>query len=94
MGTPYLLIDPQESLDFAHDWSDFVVEGDGISSRQWTISPLNAGSPTTPMLVNATSDAVFVTGCQAGQVYRLTESILTSAGLRADRSIVLRCEDQ
>jgi hypothetical protein len=90
----YLLVDPEEVLDFAHDWADFLAESDTIASRQWRISPTNSGSPTTPTLVGETSETVFVAGCQAGKVYRLTESIVTTAGIHSDRTIVLRCEDQ
>jgi hypothetical protein len=88
------LIDPQEKLDFTHDWSGFLAEGDAIISRQWAISPLNGTSPESPILSEATAEDVMVEACQAGKVYKLTESIVTAAGIRSDRTIVLRCEDQ
>lgn len=89
----YQLIDPQSSLDFKHDWSDFLADGDSVASQQWTIAPLNDGSPTTPTLTNATAASVTVSGCEAGKVYHLTEHIVTAV-VEADRTIVIRCENR
>lgn len=94
---PYLLVDPSSRLNWSHNWEDpldpWLADGDTIASRQWTISPLNAGSPETPVLSNDTSDIVFVSGLQAGRVYRLTEHVVTAAGLEDDRTLVLRCDE-
>lgn len=97
---PLVLVDPQSVLNFAHDWGDFLSSGvdgspsDTIASRQWSISPLNGTSPETPTLVGDTSDIVFVVGLLPGRVYHLTEHILTDAGVEADRTIVLRCDNK
>jgi hypothetical protein len=91
----YVLIDPNETLNFSHDWAtDFLAQGETIASRQWLIGPLNGTTPETPTLVGDTTDTVFVQGCVLGRVYHLTERITTSAGVVADRTIVLRCEAQ
>jgi hypothetical protein len=90
----YFLCDPQATLNYSHDWSTLWLEtNDSIVSRQWTITPANAGSPGTPTLVGDTTDVVFVSGLLAGTVYRLVERVTTSAGVVDERSIVLRCED-
>lgn len=94
MADAYQLIDPQSVLDFQHDWTDWLASGDSISSRQWTIAPLNGTTPETPSLSNSTSAAVTVSGCQAGKVYRLTEHVVTANGIEADRTITLRCENR
>ena len=85
----YFLQDPADGLDWQQDWSDFLAEGDTIASRQWTIEP--DGSPTH--LANATEEAVTVSGLSAGVVYRLSEKITTAAGVVAERSITIRCEE-
>jgi hypothetical protein len=90
----YRLIDPEERLDFQHDWNDFLGSGDSIVSRQWLVGPINETSPESPILTNATGAAVMIEGCLSGRVYHLTERITTAVGLRADRTIVLRCETQ
>lgn len=92
----YQLIDPGASLTFSHDWSSWLDYGspaDTIQTRQWTITPLNPGTPATPALTNSTSEIVTVEGCLAGKVYYLTEHIVTAAGLEDERTVVLRCEN-
>lgn len=84
----YELQAPGDSLTWQHDWSDFLAEGETITGRQWTIDP--DGSPT--LLSTATAAAVTVAGLSAGVVYRLTETITTSAGNVAARSFTIRCE--
>ena len=90
----YRLMDPSSVLDWQHDWSSFLAEGDSISSRQWSISPLNGTTPETPTLANDTTATVTVSGLEAGKVYRLVEHIVTANGIEAERSIVLRGEDR
>lgn len=92
----YVLADPDGSLDWAHDWTDWLAVGsppDTISSRQWSITPLNGTSPETPTLVGATTDTVFVSGMQVGKIYHLTEQVTTAAGVVDQRTIVIRCEE-
>jgi hypothetical protein len=91
----YLLIHPDSALTFSHDWTDWLDYGspaDEIVSRQWTIVTQDEGSPSTPVLTNSTQEIVMVESCLAGHVYRLSEHIVTAAGLEDTRTIVLRCE--
>jgi hypothetical protein len=94
---PYILVDPSSRLNWSHDWEDpldpWLAEGDTITSRLWTITPLNNTTPETPVLSNTTSDIVFVEGLLPGRVYHLTEHVVTASGLEDDRTIVIRCED-
>ncbi len=90
----YRLMDPQSVLDWQHDWAAFLAQGDSISTRQWSITPLNGTTPETPSLTNATGAVVTVAGLLAGKVYRLTEHIVTANGIEADRTITLRCDDR
>ncbi len=99
---PYLLIDPQETLDYSFDWSQFLDEvgspGDTINASFWAVTPLGSGSPTEPILSNqsntATTATVFVSNCAAGGVYQLTNTVTTAQGRTAERSIALRCEQR
>ncbi|MFQ6016770.1 MAG: hypothetical protein ACE5KF_01115 [Kiloniellaceae bacterium] len=98
---PYLLIDPAETLDYTCDWSAFLDDGgspsDTISTSSWRITP-QTGSPQAPDLsgaTNTTSTATIkVTGAALGQVYLLSNKIVTAQGLTAERSITLRCENR
>ncbi len=97
---PYVLIDPQEKLDYTCDWSTFLDDGgspsDTISASSWEIAPLNAGSPTEPVLsgeISTTnSTTVFVANCRAGEIYHLSNRVETAAGRIAERSVILRCD--
>jgi hypothetical protein len=91
--TNYVLVDPSSKLDWSHDWSDWLAQGDSIVMRQWSISPIHPGTPLTPALTGDTTPIVFVEGMMAGNVYRLTEQVTTLAGLVDERTIVIRCED-
>ena len=94
------LIDPNEVLDYTCDWSTFLDDGgspsDTIDTSAWEITPIDDGSPTSPVLTSQTnttnSTTVFGSNAVYGQVYRLTNRIVTSSGRTADRSWTLQCE--
>jgi hypothetical protein len=92
---PYVLCDPSSRLNFSHDWETlgWLADDDSIVSRQWTITPMTGTSPETPTLSNDTGEIVYVEGLVAGHVYRLTERVVTEAGVQDERTIVLRCEN-
>ncbi len=98
----YLLIDPQETLDYTFDWGPFMDESgspsDTILSSAWAITPANAGSPSEPVLSGDTKTAdtttTLVANCAVGQVYRLTNTVVTAQGRTAERTLTLRCEQR
>jgi len=98
---PYKLIDPDERLDYACDWSAFLADGgsppDALASSEWLIFPQD-GSPPAPTLsgaqVSGAVAGVFVAGCAAGRTYRLTNRVTTAQGRAADRSFTLLCRNR
>ena len=95
------LIDPDEILDFALDWSSFL-DGSGsptdqITGSSWFVDPAS-GAPNLPQLNGGSfapsSTAVFLSGCERGQIYLLTNRVDTVRGQTAERSITVRCEDR
>ena len=97
---PYKLIDPDEKLDYPFDWGAFVDDGgspsDTITTSTWTITP-QTGSPQAPELSGADiptvdTTVIFVREAIYGQVYQLTNRIVTAQGRTAERSITLQCE--
>lgn len=91
----YVLADPSSKLNFSHDWETlgWLADGDSISSRQWSITMHEGGgSPNAPVLFGDTDDIVYVSGMLPGYIYHLTESVVTSAGIEDQRSIVIRCD--
>ncbi len=97
----YLLIDPQETLDYTCDWGPFLDEGgspsDVIATSSWSVAP-QIGSPQAPDLSDSTNTArtatIKVTNATLGQIYRLSNRITTNQGRTAERSITLRCENR
>ena len=87
----YVLMDPDENLNWSNDWStNFLVSGETISSRVWTLDP--DASPT--LLSSATVAAVRVSGLTAGVVYQLKEKVSTTNSNDGERSITIRCEER
>lgn len=81
--------DPTDVLDWTNDWTDFLADGDSISTRLWTINP-----DTSPSLLSSeTTAAVLVSNLTAGIVYVLAEAVVTANGITGERSIVIRCEE-
>ena len=83
--------DPQDKLDRTFDWSQWLTGGETISTSTWSVTP---SGPTTSSLSNTTTTAtVWLTGGTAGQVYAVTNHIITSAGREADRTLNLAIAD-
>jgi hypothetical protein len=84
--------DPNDKLDWSHDWSDFLAAGDSIASRVWSIDP-EGGSPSL-IVSGGTSASVLIGNLTVGVVYRLSEKITTTNGVIAERSLTIRCEEK
>lgn len=89
----YVVQDPSSKMSWENDWSSFLGDNDSISSRLWTITPLNNTTPETPALTNPTSPIVFVEGMILGHVYHLTETSTMLSGVVESQTIVIRCEN-
>ena len=97
---PYLPVDPSAVVDYVENWSDFLNEtsqDDYIVSSSWAIEP-QEGSPAQPQIDSDTIGSpadetqVFISGCIAGRVYKLRNTITTNEGRTDTRTIVLRCD--
>ena len=85
--------DPSAVIDYQQDWSDWLAAGETITTSSWavtptTLSPLAVDSDTE----TTTAATVWLSGGLAGQVYRVTNTIVTSAARTEQRSIVIRVE--
>lgn len=84
------LIDPDETLDYTVDWSDWLASGDTISTASWSVSP--TGPTLSGDTSTTTTASTFIAGCTRAVVYQLTNRIVTAAARTAERSVTLRCE--
>lgn len=74
-------------LDYSIDFTNWLSEGDGVSSISWS------SYPTGLTLENAseTDDiaSIQITGGTLGYRYRVTAHVTTDNGIENDRSIIL-----
>ena len=88
-----LLKDPEAVLDYAVDWGADYLSGDVLTASSWTVSPQEEGGVT---VLSSQSDlliaSVQVSGGLVGNIYRLTNHVITANGRQDGRSIMLRVE--
>jgi hypothetical protein len=79
--------DPDATLDYAIDWSDWLANGDTIATSTW-ILPDGLTEETSALASPITT--IWVSGGEEPQSYTLVNRITTSTGLQDDRTIILR----
>lgn len=91
MATFFTLKDPNAVLDYAIDWTNWLVGGDVISTSTWL-------APSALTIINSTftggTTVVFLSGGTAGEVYNVTNRIITAANRTDDRTIEFTCIDR
>lgn len=79
--------DPDEVLDYAIDWSNWLATGESITCSLW----LTTGTLVTTSASHTTSVAtIWLSAGTTGTVYNVTNRIGTSGSRLADRSISIR----
>ena len=86
----YVLQDPDETLTHSIDWVDWLASGDSISSGSWAITP--TGPTVTDLGESAAVSSARVSGLTRGQVYRLTNTVISADGETGERSVTIRCD--
>jgi hypothetical protein len=87
-GLPQITKDPNASLDYRVDWTDWLGT-DTIATSDWTVSP--SGGLTIGSSSNASKTATtFLSGGTPGQVVRVTNRITTAVGRIDERSFNVR----
>lgn len=79
--------DPDAVLDWRFDWSDWLGDGEEITSRDITVEPgldLDSESADTQTVT------VWLSGGDPGNNYTVACRIQTTAGRTDERSIVIR----
>lgn len=78
--------DPDATLDYAVDWSDWLGN-DTIDSVSWTVP---AGISQVSVTNTTTKATIWVSGGTIGRVYTIVCRITTAAGRTDDRNVLLR----
>jgi len=94
--------DPEDSLVYGMDWSDFIGESGTLSASEWTIVPITVVDDTTLTKDNDSIGALLQTtqvrliGGTAGRKYRI-ENKVTIVGTptqTAERSFFLKVKER
>lgn len=81
------LKDPDATLDWRWDWTDWLEDGESIIASVMTVS---AGLVKDSDSYSPTSTTVWVSGGSPGTPYTVANRITTSAGRIDERSITIR----
>lgn len=84
---PAYVKDPDASLDYGFDWSDWLDTGETILSSLWTVDDGLTGSGESN---DDTSTTIWLTGGTDGEDYKAVNHIVTSAGREDDRTITIK----
>jgi hypothetical protein len=83
--------DPAGIIDYTVRWSSWLPSGDTISSSAWTVP---AGLVKVSE-ANTTTDAViFLASGTVGQIYEVTNRIITTGGRQNDQTISILIEEK
>lgn len=83
--------DPDAVLDWVWDWNEWLDEGETITTSSFIVSV----GITVDIESNTTKTAtVWLSGGTSGQVYQVTNRIVTSSGRTDDRSITIRVTER
>ena len=83
--------DPQASLDYSFDWTDWLGTGEIISSSTWTVpAGLSKGAEVTTSTVSTCR----ISGGSAGTNYTVTCQITTNTGEIDQRSLQLVVQER
>lgn len=92
MGFPKRVKDPDAVLDYPSDWSDWLPEGDTITSATATLS--DATMTVDSVSHTTTTVVAYVSGGSVGVNPVLTFHVVTAEGREDDRSITLVCKER
>lgn len=80
-----MLKDPQATLDYSVEWSQWL-DGDTISTSSWTVT---TGLNNTSESTTTTKATVWLSGGSIGGVYSAVNTITTATGRTDERTITI-----
>lgn len=85
-----LVKDPDSVLDYGFDWS-LWLNGDTISTSAWTVP---VGLTKDSDSATTTTTTIWLSGGTPGQLYPITDRVVTAGGRTDDRSFKLRVQER
>lgn len=94
----YILKDPEAQLVYVFDWSEWLPEGDTISTVNYTLQ-VRANDPTPLVresqgVQSSTKTYVEISGGGAGKIYTVTAAVTTSDGEIDRRNFRIKVENR
>jgi len=87
--------DPEAILTYSLDWSDWLNNGETISSSTFTVENISGDSDPLSKVSQSSSDTVAtvkVSGGTSGNIYKVYDQITTSGGLTERRYFRIKVE--
>jgi len=91
-----MIKDPNATLDFKVDWSEWLDVGESVTAATWLV-PSGLTEETSPpygQLTDATSSTIWLSGGEAGGAYLVTCRVTTSSDRIDDRSFWILGRDR
>jgi len=83
--------DAHALLDFSVDWSDWLADGETVSTSEWTVPDgLTEGAVSSAAGV----ETVWLSGGTAGSTYRVSNRVSTSESRVDERSFFVRVTER
>ena len=90
-GYTTFLKDPDATLDYTVDWSDWLDPNDTISASAWSVP---SGLTQVSASYTPTSATIWLSGGTAGQRYDVRNRITTAAGRIDDRTVRFNVQER
>ncbi len=88
----YIEKDPAAQLTYVLDWSDWMPQGDSLSTATFAVSTIAGASNVTIVSSGVSGDTAYVqlSGGSAGNTYTVTNTITTTNGSTDARRFKLK----
>lgn len=94
MSTTYTK-DPQATLDYVFDWSQWVQNGEVIVTSQFAVSNTSATGLSVVVTQNTASTAtIWLGGGTVGRTYSIVNTVTTDQGRTNVKSVNIRVMDR
>jgi hypothetical protein len=91
----YIPKDSEASLTYSLDWTDWLTNGETISSSLFTVETISGDSDPLTKVSQSSTDTVAtvkISGGTVGNIYRVYDEITTSGGLTERRYFRIKVE--
>lgn len=85
----WVIKSPDAVLEYTFNWENWLLPGDSVATSTWSA---DVGITTGTAILNGPMATVWLEGGTAGERYGVTNHIVTTAGRRDTRTLMVNCE--